>query len=89
MKSKLGWALVILYILFLGYVWFAALSCEGWFCGSMLLLAIMPWPFILGDVPSSLPVFIILILLNGTILYFIGLGISRLFHRNRGALKRN
>ena len=87
MKSRIGLILVVLYILFVGYLWFAELSCTGWGCGYSLILAIMPWPLVLeGTAQFSIPLFIILFLLNATILYFIGLGLSKIFRQDRGVL---
>ncbi len=82
MKSKIGLGLVVLYVLFVASLWFAELSCTGWGCGYSLILAIMPWPLILeGIIGFSIPLFIFLFLSNAAILYFIGLGFSKILRR--------
>lgn len=79
MKSKIGVSLVILYVLLIGILWLMESSCTGWGCGYSLVIPLMPWPLILeGIIIPSIPLYIFLMLVNACILYFIGLGISKI-----------
>lgn len=79
MKSKIGFILILLYTITTAYLYWSNLSCNGYGCGLLTILPIMPWPFVFESLfQLSLPIYIIFVIINGGILYFIGLGITKL-----------
>jgi len=79
-KSKLGVFIVGIYLLISIAAAIYAATCNGMFCGLVLVGPVMPWPFLLeGIVKNSYPLYFVLVALNSVILYFVGLGLSRIF----------
>ena len=78
-KSKIGIALVSLYLIATITIWVYTNACSGMYCGLILILPIMPWVLLLEKIISdSIFVFFILMILNSTIIYSFGWLISRL-----------
>lgn len=81
-KSKIGIALVSLYLVAIIFIFVYANTCSGEFCGMVLVLPTMPWPFLLeGILPDSMFVFFILVALNSGILYGFGCLIGSLIQK--------
>lgn len=82
-KNKLGFILLGFYLLVTIAIVLYTQVCSEMFCGAVMVVPIMPWPFILeGIVQDSLPIFVCLIALNALIIYFIGSAISKLFNKD-------
>lgn len=88
-KNKLGLILVSVYVLISIVATMYAAVCYGAFCGIAMVYLIMPWfLFIMRIMVESGEfgfyfIYFALVALNSVILYFISLGLSRLFNINR------
>lgn len=70
-----------------GGIIYYALTCTGGFCGFVVILPLMPWPLLAQVIPGPNILFdaldsafgpLVLVLLNGIIIYFIGVLIERM-----------
>jgi hypothetical protein len=84
--NKTGMVLVAIYLLFVLGVYIYSIDCTWLFCQFWMFLIVSPWIFIgpveslFNVIPESL-FFLIFGLVNIVLLYFIGVGLSRLFGR--------
>lgn len=79
--SKAGIFFVILYWLTAASLVIYALSCNEIHCGYFALFATLPLgPFILGD-GGSIGMFILVIILNSFIYYYLGILLAKLFKK--------
>ena len=76
-KSKLGIALVLLYLIATIVIWVYANTCSSIYCGLILILPTMPWALLLEKIiGDSVSIFLILITLNSVLIYSFGWLIS-------------
>ncbi len=81
-KSKIGMVFTTIYLIATIIIWILAHTCNGMYCGMILILPTMPWIFLLeGVISDSIFVFFILVILNSMIAYGIGWLISLLIKR--------
>ena len=83
LDSRLGKVLIIVYTLLAFVMYIAAFACGLDSCGHYLILPIMPWAYIFAqDLGFSLPwaVYPILVLLNISVAYALGVVIEWLYH---------
>ncbi len=77
--SKIGVFLVSVYLVLVICVLAAELNCNGWGCGFLLPLPVLPWFMFMHFVVSGLFgwfVWFFIIVFNVSILYYIGFGIT-------------
>ncbi len=87
-KSKNGITFVSLYLIVAIIMLIYSYLCSGMYCGLVVLLPIMPWPFVFERfISDSFFIFFILVALNSIILYYLGWLIS-LFLRKINLFQR-
>ena len=85
LKSKTGKWFLGIYLLMTCGINLYAVTCSDMYCGLVIVLPVMPWPFMLeGLFQDSSVLYAMLVMLNSIILYVIGQGVSKLFNRGLG-----
>ena len=88
-KSKYGIIAVGLYLLFVLWTIIEARTCEGIYCGFVIIMGVLPWALLpLGRVIQNdslvigIIVFSLLVLINALIIYFIGYFVQKRFGKS-------
>ena len=77
--SKVGIVFLFVYALFTLGILIYAFTCRGMCCGLVIVLPVMPWAIILeGFMRDTWLTYALLLILNGSILYGIGLALGKL-----------
>ena len=93
-KSTTGWALVTLFLILTAVVFYSSKGCGEKLECLILLLPIMPWSFLMGKyvlpyMGYSVSLYIMFIMLNCIILYFIGAEIENLYHQTKQRIQNS
>jgi hypothetical protein len=83
--SKFGIIFALLFIIFVIFVWINGFTCNGEFCGFIILLPVLPWvmyPNPLFEVGGWVT-YAFFVILNLAIVYFAGFFIEKIYKRIR------